>query len=322
MRIAILVAPETSPASLAIAQEMFRLVRDRVEALHRVRSDLGMVTPVVLLSQDGRSVRLTDGRTAMVDGAIDATNPPETVVLPDLDIDNRPMQPSPANLLSIPYWLAATHRAGGTIAASGAAIHDLAAAHLLDGAPMWAPSELAATFRARFAHVRGEDHSFVLDRGDILVSRGLAGDAEMIVRLVGRVLAPEMAGWLARRVGLATTAITSLSDDPLIANAQVWLGLHYADTPRLADLAAILAVSEQTLLRRFKARLDVTPRAYLRRLRITAACRQLEHSTRSIAQIAVLAGYDDPKAFREAFRDETGMTATQYRERHRISPID
>lgn len=317
MEIAIIVLPGTDPAGLAIAREAFRLVRARIGSMHGARDTVGMATPVRLLSPDGRSVATADGAMVAVHGALGPDRRPDAIHLPALDLGQDETDAALDALAPVAEWIARAHADGSLVTASGTAVHLLADAGLLAGAPMWAPADLSGSFRHRHPSLRGTAHGAVLDRGRVLASRGIAGDAELMVRLVDRVLSPVMAGWLAQALGLHQIVGGQLSGDPLVADAQVWLGMRYADRPRLGDLAATLAVSEQTLLRRFKAQLGTTPRAYVRRLRIEAAQMQLSHSSRSVAQIAFMVGYDDPKSFREAFRLVTGTSATVFRSERR-----
>jgi AraC family transcriptional regulator len=55
---------------------------------------------------------------------------------------------------------------------------------------------------------------------------------------------------------------------------------------------------------------------YLRRLRVEFACRELVGSRKTIAEVAVTAGFSDQSHFHRAFRREMGMTPAQYRREH------
>ncbi len=83
--------------------------------------------------------------------------------------------------------------------------------------------------------------------------------------------------------------------------------------PRFVDVAAEVGVAARTLARRFEHELGMTWRAALRRLRVLAAIEQLAGTDHSVTRIAMDVGYSSLSAFRSAFRDLTGHTASEYR---------
>ena len=56
---------------------------------------------------------------------------------------------------------------------------------------------------------------------------------------------------------------------------------------------------------------------YLQRIRLEQSCRLLEHSDRSIPEIAALCGYGDIKSFNRLFREALNMTPREFRKLHR-----
>ncbi|TCO44506.1 AraC family transcriptional regulator of arabinose operon [Kribbella antiqua] len=82
------------------------------------------------------------------------------------------------------------------------------------------------------------------------------------------------------------------------------------DVPGLAR-AVNLSVSRFAHL--FREQLGVSPRQFVERRRLDAACRLLELTRRSIASIAAEVGYPDPLYFSTRFRRHTGTSPTAYR---------
>jgi len=126
-------------------------------------------------------------------------------------------------------------------------------------------------------------------------------------------MTPQMATWLASVTGQEPLDDELVIDDPLIADAQIWLGNRFTENVRIADLAKALSVSHQTLIRHFRRRLDTTPLGYIQRLRAQSAQRMLETTNRPIDEIARLNGYNDTRTFRAMFREQVGMSASTYR---------
>jgi AraC family transcriptional regulator len=82
--------------------------------------------------------------------------------------------------------------------------------------------------------------------------------------------------------------------------------------PSLADLAAEAGVHPAHLSRAFRRRFGMTVCEYSRKLRLEwAAARLIEE--RSLAQIAVEAGFADQSHFTRSFRRHFGVTPGRYR---------
>ena len=82
-----------------------------------------------------------------------------------------------------------------------------------------------------------------------------------------------------------------LANDNLVADAVSWMKKHLSTNNVLGDLSAQLGVSANTLCRRFKSDLAVSPKQTLDRLRIERACELLQDDKLSIAEIATLCGF-------------------------------
>ena len=78
-------------------------------------------------------------------------------------------------------------------------------------------------------------------------------------------------------------------------------------------LARIAAMSRSSFAARFRARVGLTPLDYVTRWRMYRAGTMLRQSTRPIAEIAYLVGYDNESAFAKAFRRVTGISPGRYR---------
>ena len=81
----------------------------------------------------------------------------------------------------------------------------------------------------------------------------------------------------------------------------------------LKTLAEVAALSEFHFHRVFKALKGETIGAHISRLRIEAAARLLRYSALSIEDIAFNIGYEAPAALSKAFKNQYGISPTQYR---------
>ena len=84
----------------------------------------------------------------------------------------------------------------------------------------------------------------------------------------------------------------------------------------LDELARQASFSRWYLSKTFQATYGENLQAASRRIRIERACRLLIETSLSICEVAADCGFDNPCSFARAFRSETGMTSTQYRDSH------
>ena len=104
-------------------------------------------------------------------------------------------------------------------------------------------------------------------------------------------------------------------NDNLIADVQKQLNRQLAAPFSLEALAEQFHLTKRTLLRRFKAALNDTPRNYLQRLRVEQATRLLETTNQPVEQIVMQVGYEDVSSFRKLFLHYTELTPSQYRQK-------
>ncbi|MGH9174432.1 MAG: helix-turn-helix transcriptional regulator [Vicinamibacterales bacterium] len=82
----------------------------------------------------------------------------------------------------------------------------------------------------------------------------------------------------------------------------------------IARIAAVAGVHPAHLARVFRAQTGLPLGAYVRRLRLDWAARELASSDASLCEIALRAGFADQSHFTRAFRQQTGLTPGRYRE--------
>lgn len=86
------------------------------------------------------------------------------------------------------------------------------------------------------------------------------------------------------------------------------------DLPALAKMANM---SARQFERKFRATFQMTPRDYLIRMRLIAACERLARTNQPMTEIALECGFYDHSDFARQFRRQMNQTATQYRNEHR-----
>jgi AraC-like DNA-binding protein len=87
----------------------------------------------------------------------------------------------------------------------------------------------------------------------------------------------------------------------------------------VAEMAQRVGLSSYQLNTRIKNLLGITTRQLLTKTRIDIASRLLRTTELPIGDVAQQSGYFDQSAFTRQFRQSTGLTPRQYRERHRTA---
>ncbi len=96
---------------------------------------------------------------------------------------------------------------------------------------------------------------------------------------------------------------------------------RYAEDLDIKYLARLARLSISQLDRRFKRLFQMTPREFILRVRLNAACRLLTSTEESLTEIALRTGFYDQSHFTKHFRRQIGMTPRHYRRKY-SEPID
>ena len=225
-------------------------------------------------------------------------------------------------------WLVAQWRAGAWIAANCTGTFILAQTGLLDGRTVTTTWWLERQFRARYPKVDLQIRS-VLTESDRLVCAGASASYLLqAIRIIERFSGPAIASQTAKSSLIDVSQTSQVPylpllaerahSDSLVERAQHWLQSNMTEELRISELAEALAISDRTLIRRFRAALDQTPLAYLQDLRLEAARALLETGDLSVEVIGSQVGYNDTSSFSRLFRQRIGMSPGAYRRRFQI----
>ena len=319
-RVAIVMPPAVRMGSVGVLVDCLEMTRAQVRRQYGAvdvlsAADRFGVVEVVLLAIGSASVR-TEGGTVIAAAASLREERFDVVVI----ADHAPGEDllGGADAVSFAAWLTARRLEGSALAACGAGVGLLAASGQLDGNRAAAPRWLRDRLARRWPRVRFESDTDLVEDGTVLTGTGGEADIRLAVRLVEAIASPNMARWLAEHMGIAEPSRGERTPDTLIARAQDWIAERYSQKIGIAELADALGVSRRTLHRHFLAEFGAGPADYLQSVRIEASKRMLERAPFSVERIAALVGYGDPGAYREAFRQRTGVSPRAWRSRSRL----
>lgn len=279
-------------------------------------------------SPAGRAIRTAAGLAIQSHGAIDVDVAADVIYLPGLFIEST----GPALWLELKrlQWLLpalrAQHARGASIAANCTATLLLAEAGLLDGRRATTSWWLAQAFQQRYPSVDLRVDEAVTFDGGLYCSGASTAGIQLALRLVER--------FAGKGVGLST-AKTLLFDgsrgsqapyrtlapagrdhaDALVLRGERWIERRLGEPFELGPLAQALAVSERTVIRRFKAALGTTPGHHAQRMKIESAKALLERGTLGWDEVCERVGYADASSFRRLFKREVGVSPGQYQAR-------
>ncbi|MGN0405230.1 MAG: AraC family transcriptional regulator [Bariatricus sp.] len=102
-----------------------------------------------------------------------------------------------------------------------------------------------------------------------------------------------------------------------IQEAVTYIRNHYATGLTVEELAGYLGVNRSYLYTIFKNKLQLSPKEFLTKFRISRAREQLILTEESVENIAASCGYRSTLVFTKNFKQETGMTPTKFRKTNR-----
>jgi transcriptional regulator GlxA family with amidase domain len=200
----------------------------------------------------------------------------------------------------------------------------LAEAGLLDGRRATTHWMFCDDLASRFPEVMVErDPIYVRDRG-VYTSAGATAGLDCVLALVeedfGRRVALQVAQrmvfFLKRPGGQAQfSALLSiqLAEREPFRELQAWVVEHPEADLSVDALARRVAMSPRNFFRVFVREVGMTPGRFIERVRVEAARRLLEETSRTVPDIAAACGFGSPEAMRIAFRRTLGVPPKRYR---------
>jgi len=104
---------------------------------------------------------------------------------------------------------------------------------------------------------------------------------------------------------------------PLVRMANVisHIQKHFRESLRVEDLARIAHLSASQFQRTFKRTYNITPKKFIRQVRLHEACEMLKDPNRDITNIAFENGFSSSSFFATQFKQCMGESPSQYRRR-------
>lgn len=100
-----------------------------------------------------------------------------------------------------------------------------------------------------------------------------------------------------------------------IQNAIMYVGSHFRENPKMADVAAIFYLNESYFCRLFKKTTGKSYKAYIKDLKLEYGVSLLRSTELPVTEIAGHCGYATPSHFNREFKAHYGMSPTHFRKK-------
>jgi AraC family transcriptional activator FtrA len=311
-RVAVLVCPQHSLASVALVLDAFRMANQLPG---------GKRFALTRVSDHGQAVGHADG-CLVVDAGPEALAQMDLVVVPSLWTEGEAAVAHNPRLVQALRDLPAEV----LLAAFCSGAYMVAAAGRLDGRRATTHWLLAKDLARRFPQVEVDPTLNLTHDGGVICSGGslaaIDGCLYAVQQLAGRQVARQLSRLLVTDLqrGSQTRFMPPAGmrrhNDAEVQWLQAHMADHLAEPLSLMQLAQAVHMTVRTLQRRFMAATGVTPMVYLQTLRMEASQELLASERLSVVEVAAQVGYQDRVAFGRLFKKTTGMTPAAFRQQH------
>lgn len=182
---------------------------------------------------------------------------------------------------------------------------------------------LKEKFQKDYSEVTLYPEKIIVDNGNVISAAGVTSYFNLAIHLIQRFGSAEISLACAKiflvdsgrkiQTPYQTVEFSKSHGDELIMKTQDWIESNYKESITLSKLEKSVNTGAKTLTRRFRKVTGVTPQVYLQKLRIEIAKRLLESKDITFNEVTWEVGYNNPSSFHKAFKQETGLTPIDYR---------
>lgn len=219
-------------------------------------------------------------------------------------------------------WIQVQSNQGSEVASLCIGAFLLAATGLLDQRKCATNWMVAEDFKQMFPKVVLETDKVIVDECGFYSSGGGYSYMTLILYLIEKYTGREVAVHCSKvfQIDISHKSQSTfiifngqkMHHDETVKSVQQHIETHFQEKITVDELAQLFCVGRRSLELRFKKATSNTIVEYLQRVKIEAAKRSFELSTKSVNEVMFDTGYTDPKAFRTIFKRMTGVSPIAY----------
>lgn len=281
---------------------------------------------VRIATLDGESVAGYGGHPIRPHCSLERAKDSDVVLIPPIFNDIGETLAAETLLIS---WLRAASENCALLASTCTGAFLLAEAGILDGRRVTTNPAFSTLFARRYPAVQLAVHERLIDDNRVICAGATTAYLNLAVHVIDRLAGHDLAVATAKALSIDRhgesqrpyflfIAPKDHGDDKVLA-LQGWIETNHARPIEIDDMVEIAGMSVRNLSRRFLAATGLSPRQYLRRVRIEAAKRLLEGPAASVERIAEAVGYRDARAFIRAFGAVAGISPGLYRQKFKAT---
>jgi transcriptional regulator GlxA family with amidase domain len=223
-------------------------------------------------------------------------------------------------------WMMKQYKNGAEIASLCVGAFLLASTGLLNGKSCSTHWRAANDFAKMFPEVNLVTEKVITDEQGIYTSGGAFSSANLILYIIEKYAGREAAIYCAKNFQVDLDRHTQSPfiifegqkghQDEQVKQAQEFIEKNYREKITVDQLTSMLALSRRNLERRFKRATANTLIKYIQRVKIEAAKKHFESSGKNVNEVMYDVGYSDTKSFRTVFREITGVSPVEYRNKY------
>jgi transcriptional regulator GlxA family with amidase domain len=271
-----------------------------------------------------KEVMMSNGLfTIHADTTIDKIKKTDLIIIPALE-DNIP--DAVARSSGFIPWIIKQYHKGAEVASLCVGAFILASTGLLNGKNCSTHWRAAHDFRKMFPAVELITEKVITDENSLYTSGGAFSSANLILYLIEKFAGRETAIHCSKIFQIDFDRQTQSPfiifqgqkdhHDDQVKQAQEFIENNFSEKISVDQLTSIVALSRRNLERRFKKATTNTVIEYIQRVKIEAAKKFFESSSRNISEVMYDVGYSDNKAFRNVFRKITGLSPVEYKSKY------
>src|SRR5260221_10633744 len=269
-------------------------------------------------------VKLNDGVFSMhPDSIISNIKKTDLIIIPALSGDIFTATNSNINYVN---WINQQHKNGAEVASLCTGAFLLAFSGLLKGRQCTTHWLYANEFRHHYSSVTLVDEKAITDQNGLYSSGGNNAWWNLLLHLVEKYAGREIAIYTAKYFVIDLDRNTQSPfiifnglknhGDEVILKSQEFIEQNYREKITVDEIASRFDLTRRTFERRFKKSTRNTVAEYIQRVKMEAAKKQLEIGRKPIMEIMMNVGYVDVQTFRDGFKQITGMTTIEYKNKY------